>query len=73
MKAAPRPITIQINKNVKAGTVSMFDIPQCDGGIPADGFDKRLHFWKIPNGSPAIALEVLDAFGVGSSRIPRQI
>jgi hypothetical protein len=74
MKAAPRPTTTQISNNVKTGTVSMFDIPRCDGGIPADGFDKRLQFSK---NTERIARDlpptVLDAFGVGSSRIPREI
>jgi hypothetical protein len=71
-KAAPRPTTIQRNNNVNAGTVSMFNIPDA---MPAayQRMDQR-RFWKTPERiAPRFALEVLDAVGVGSSRIPGQI
>ncbi|WP_028349163.1 hypothetical protein [Bradyrhizobium murdochi] len=75
MKAAAKPTTIQMNNNVNVGTVSMFNIPDT---MPAAYQRMDQNTASVLENARAysprdLPFEVLDAFGVGSSRIPGQI
>jgi len=75
-KAAPKATTIQIKSNVNAGAVSMFNIPDAMQTAHQRMESNTASVMETPRSrfkSPLLVLEVLDAFGVGSLRIPRQV